>query len=197
MPGLVAPTSDEKESLIGYLNQQRYVLHVAAYGLTDEQAAAAPTISALSVGGLLKHVAAVERFWMQVAVDEVEQPGPEEAGADDYQSSFRLLACETLEQVLDDYAAAGAETDRIIRSFPDLSVGVAVPRGVPWFPADVDSWSIRWIVLHLIEETARHAGHADIVREALDGACAFPLMAAAEGWPATPWIQPWEPAAAS
>jgi hypothetical protein len=49
----------------------------------------------------------------------------------------------------------------------------------------------------LIQETAPHAGHADIVRESLDGATAFPLMAAAEGWPATPWLQPWEPPAQS
>ena len=49
----------------------------------------------------------------------------------------------------------------------------------------------------LIEETARHAGHADIIREEVDGATAFPLMAAAEGWPATPWLQPWEPAQGS
>jgi len=48
------------------------------------------------------------------------------------------------------------------------------------------------VLLHLITETARHAGHADIVREMVDGATAFPLMAAVEGWPATDWMQPWE-----
>ena len=68
-----------------------------------------------------------------------------------------------------------------------------VPQGVPWYPDDLDAWSVRWVLMHLVSETARHAGHADIVREAVDGATAFPLMAAAEGWPATPWIQPWEP----
>ncbi len=66
---------------------------------------------------------------------------------------------------------------------------------MPWFPDDIDAWTVRWVLLHLIEETARHAGHADMVREAIDGATAFPLMAAAEGWPATPWLQPWQPAA--
>jgi hypothetical protein len=49
------------------------------------------------------------------------------------------------------------------------------------------------VLLHVIEETARHAGHADIVREAIDGATAFPLLAAAEGWEPTPWLQPWAP----
>ena len=57
--------------------------------------------------------------------------------------------------------------------------------------------SVRWTVLHLIEETARHAGHADIIRESLDGASAGALMAAAEGWPETNWVTPWTPAGAS
>jgi hypothetical protein len=52
---------------------------------------------------------------------------------------------------------------------------------------------VRWVLLHLIQETARHAGHADVIRESLDGATAMPLLAAAEGWPATPWLQPWQP----
>jgi hypothetical protein len=59
---------------------------------------------------------------------------------------------------------------------------------VPWFPKGVAAWSVRWVLLHLIEETARHAGHADLLREAVDGATAYPLLAAAESWPATPWL---------
>ena len=50
---------------------------------------------------------------------------------------------------------------------------------------------MRWVVLHLIEEIGRHAGHADIVRESIDGATMYELMAAVEGWPATEWLQPW------
>jgi Protein of unknown function (DUF664) len=209
MPGLVQPADDEKETLIGYLEQQRYVLRLATFGLTDEQAAARSTVSALSVGGLVKHLTSVERFWMQVALNRVGRRASDpdassgassdasSGAADDYESGFRLLPGETLEKILDGYTAAAAATDAIIRSFPDLSAGVPVPPDVPWFPKDLESWSIRWIVLHLIEETARHAGHADIVREALDGASALPLMAAAEGWPATPWMQPWEPSEAT
>jgi hypothetical protein len=68
---------------------------------------------------------------------------------------------------------------------------------VPWFPKGVAAWSVRWVLLHLIEETARHAGHADLLREAVDGATAYPLLAAAESWPATPWLQPWQPAEAT
>jgi len=70
---------------------------------------------------------------------------------------------------------------------------VPVPKGVPWFPADVVAWSVRWVLLHVIEELARHAGHADIIREHLDGGTMHPIMAAAEHWPASPWIKPWTP----
>ena len=69
-----------------------------------------------------------------------------------------------------------------------------VPRDVPWFPQDVEAWSLRWVLLHLVQEIARHAGHADLIREAVDGATMYPLLAAVEGWPATDWIQPWSPA---
>ena len=92
------------------------------------------------------------------------------------------------------YAEVAARTTAVIAAVPDLGQAVPVPKGVPWFPDDVDAWSVRWVLLHLIQETARHAGHADIVREVLDGATAYPLMAAAEGWPKTDWMQPWEPA---
>ena len=90
------------------------------------------------------------------------------------------------------YDDVAAETERVIAGL-GLDDPVPVPQGVPWFPDDVDAWSVRWVLLHVIQETARHTGHADIVREAVDGATAFPLMAAAEGWPATPWMTPWTP----
>ena len=75
----------------------------------------------------------------------------------------------------------------------DLDHLVPVPKGVPWFPQDLDHWTLRWVLLHLIEEIARHAGHADIVRESIDGATMFALQAGAEGWPATEWLEPWTP----
>ncbi len=55
------------------------------------------------------------------------------------------------------------------------------------------AWSVRWVWFHLVEELARHAGHADIIREAVDGATMYPLVAAAEGFPATDWLTPWSP----
>ena len=71
-----------------------------------------------------------------------------------------------------------------------------MPRDAPWFPQDIEAWSVRWVYFHLIEELARHAGHADIVREHVDGATMYELMAGAEGWPETPWLVPWRPPAA-
>ena len=52
---------------------------------------------------------------------------------------------------------------------------------------------MRWVLLHVIEEIARHAGHADIVREHIDGGTMYPIMAAAEDWPDSPWMQRWKP----
>ena len=187
MPGQVAPIEEERELLLAYLAQQRLVVRIPAYGLTDEQARATPAASALSAGGLIKHLAAMERDWMDTVL---RHPHGSQEG---YESAFRLGPDETLASVLDLYDEAAASTDAVIAGIADLGQAVPVPKGVPWFPQDVEAWSVRWVLLHLIEETARHAGHADIVREALDGATAFPLMAAVEGWPATPWLQPWQP----
>lgn len=188
MPGLVPPVADERAGLLAYLDQQRHVLRVAAYGLTDEQARARPCASALTIGGLVKHVTRVERNW----IDMVEQRERPASAENDYAESFQLAPDETLAWALDRYAEGARWTEAVIAGIADLGQPVPVPKGVPWFPADVEAWSVRWVLLHLIEETARHAGHADIIRESLDGATAFPLLAAAEGWPETPWMKPWQ-----
>ena len=193
MPGNVHPVADEREGLTAYLAQQRAVLRIAAYGLTDAQARAVPTRSTLSVGGLIKHVTAVERSWVDIALQRPSVAQEDTAqGEVDYAAGFTMGPHETLQGLLADYEAAARETDEALAPL-DLARPVPVPRDVPWFPHDVDAWSVRWVLLHLIQETARHAGHADIVREHLDGATAFELMAAAEGWPATDWLKPWHP----
>ena len=190
MPGNVPPVANEREGLVGYLAQQRQVVRLSVFGLEDEQARLAPTASSLCLGGIVKHLAATERGWMDIVLERIS----DRDSRGDYEAGFRMGPDDHLQDVLDDYAEAGRETDAIVESIADLSRAVPVPCGVPWFPQDVDAWSVRWVLLHLIEETARHAGHADIVRQAIDGATAFPLMAAAENWPASPWLQRWEPA---
>jgi len=189
MPGNVPPVPDERHGLLAFLAQQRYVLRLAAHGLTDDQARAVPAASALSVGGLIKHTATTERGWIDLML---QRPGGG-GGEEDYMANFRLGPDETLAGVLELYDQVARETEDAVAGVEDLGRPVPVPKGVPWFPQDVDAWSVRWVLLHLVEETARHAGHADIIREAVDGASAMSLMAAAEGWPATPWLQPWEP----
>lgn len=190
MPGNVRPVADEREGLLAFLAQQRYVVRLATYGLSDEQAAATPSASGFSLGGLIKHLALVERNW--VAIIQQRARG----SVDEYMDNLRLQPGETLASVLASYEDAARQTDAVVAGIQDLGQPVPVPKGVPWFPQDVDAWSVRWVLLHLIQETARHAGHADIIRESLDGATAMPLMAAAEGWPAAPWLQPWQPPSA-
>ena len=189
MPDHVPPVADERTGLLAYLAQQRSVLRVTAYGLTDAQTRATPTVSPLSIGGLIKHVASAERGWIDLVL---QRQGASEGGEDDYMANFRMGPEESLQRILDRYCDVAQETERVIAGIPDLGQAVPVPQGIPWCPADVEAWSVRWVLLHLIEETARDAGHADIIREPIDEATAFPLLAAAERWPATPWLRPWE-----
>lgn len=189
MGGNVRPIVDERDGLLQYLAQQRYVIRIAAHGLTDEQARLAPTKSTLSVGGLIKHVAYIERGWIDNILQR-KRP-PEAEGAEAYLSHFDFGPADTLTEVLAFYDEVANETEEIIADF-DLDQPVPVP-DEPWFPKDIAAWSVRWVLFHLIQETARHAGHADIIREHIDGATAYPLMAAVEGWPESPWMKPWKP----
>jgi uncharacterized damage-inducible protein DinB len=188
MPGQVPPLTDERDLLLAYVAQQRDGLRHAAFGLTDEQAGLTPTTSSLSVGGLIKHVTAMERSWL----DLILQRPPAEDQEQAYGEDFRFAAGDSLADLLARFDEQAKQTEEAVADL-DLGAAVPVPRGVPWFPDDVEAWSVRWVLLHLIEEIGRHAGHADIIREALDGATMYPLLAAAEGWPATDWLTPWSP----
>jgi hypothetical protein len=190
MPGFAPPVADEREGLFAYLELQRGNVRTMAYGLTNEQARSAPSASPLSVGGLVKHLASTERGWTARCVGRER-----DSGVDDYVAGFTMGPDETLAGLLADYDAAARETDAELGA---LALDAPVPVGdAPWFPKDVDNWSVRWVLLHLIEETARHVGHMDIVRETVDGGTWYALMAAVDGAPAAPWIQPWRPAGSS
>jgi hypothetical protein len=115
---------------------------------------------------------------------------PMEEQATDYGDEFVMREDETLAQILEKFDAQNAETIRLIET-SDLSAAVPVPPGVPWFPKDVRAWSVRWVIFHMIEELARHAGQGDIIRESIDGATLYELLAGLEGWPATEWLTPW------
>ncbi len=188
MPGQVGAIANEQDGLLKYLAQARYVLKLTAYGLTDEQLRATPSASELSVGGLVKHCAATEEGWLSQVRGE-----PQELDYAAYATNFRLVDGETIEDVLARYDAVAARTEKTITELGDLDHQIEIDHSVPWNSKDMTHWTVRWVLLHLIQETARHTGHADIIRETLDGATAYPLMAAAEGWPETDWLKPWQP----
>src|SRR6516164_5664079 len=178
MPAIVRPVGDERDGLLTFLDHERHVLLIAAYGLTDEQAQLRPTVSDLSIQSLLEHMASTERTWASM-VQGVTRPPDDERS-------------KTLGTVIADYRDAIAATDAVIESVDNLDQAVPLPEGTRWAPPDT-VWSVRWVLLHLIHETARHAGHADILRESIDGATALPLMAAVEGWSPRRTIAPWVP----
>ena len=187
MPGQVGPVNNEQEGLLGYLAQMRYVVRLTAYGLTDEQLRATPSASRLSVGGIIKHCASTEENWLATIRRE-----PQSTDFERYAADFKLADGETIEDVFARYDRVAEQTEKTVVELGDLDHQIEIDHSVPWNRKDLTHWNLRWILLHLIQETARHTGHADIIRESVDGATAYPLMAAAEGWPATPWLQPWK-----
>ncbi|GGW55156.1 hypothetical protein GCM10010503_35220 [Streptomyces lucensis JCM 4490] len=191
MPGFAPPVADERTALTAYLAHQRRALRVTAHGLTEEQARTAASASELSIGGLIKHAARCENFWTDLILQQ--RRGPQRTADESDADEFRLAPHESLADVLAAYAEAAERTDAVIAGIADLGQAVPVPRGLPWFPEEVGEWSVRWVLLHLIEETARHGGHADVIRESIDGATLYPLLAAAEAWP-DPWFEAWAPA---
>lgn len=192
MPGNVPPVADERDGLMKYLEQQRAGVRYAAYGLTEEQIRLKPARSEICIGGLLKHVTACERSWVDTMLQRRKDQSMEEAAAQ-WGLDWQVTDDDTLASLLADYEACARETEQAVAGIDDLSQPVPVPQDAPWFPQDVEAWSVRWVLLHLIEEVARHAGHGDIIRESIDGATMYELMAAAEGWPETPWLKPWRP----
>ena len=151
------PVADERDGLLTFLAQQRDALRAAVLGLTDAQARLTPTASTLSLGGLVKHCARTERRWVVAGI--AGQPLPGLWPPEDWPADFRLEPSETLAGVLGYYAETAERTEQI--------VAAAADPGVP--SASDERVSVRWVLLHLIKETARHAGHADIIRESLDG----------------------------
>jgi Protein of unknown function (DUF664) len=159
----------ERADLLETLAVHRYFLCRTLQGLSDEQARQRTTASELTLGGLVKHVAATEAGWARFIVKgpEAMAAPADAAGVDAWQDGFRLLPGETLAGVLADYAEVARRTDELVRTLPDLDVSHPLPEA-PWFEPGATR-SARRVFLHIIAETAQHAGHADILRESLDG----------------------------
>ncbi|MET9909533.1 DinB family protein [Streptomyces sp. NPDC006476] len=167
---------DERGALLAFIEEQRGGIRRALLGLTEEQAASKPSASDLSLSGLLKHVAEVEQSWIARAKQEPPAIRRDESN---WHETFQLVGDETVESQLAHWEKVAAETEAYVRSVPSLDDTFPLPND-PWFPPE-GRVSVRWLCLHLIRETARHAGHADIIRESLDGATAFELVAKEQG----------------
>ena len=196
MPALAAPVIDERDALREFVSYHQSAYFAVAYGLTDEQARSTPSASTLSIGGLIKHGTGVQRTWMQRVAAAPSPParagrpfGERRAA---FADEFVMRDDETLRQLLDAFAAQNAETLHELEH-ADLDTPVPVPTDAPWFPAEVKQWSVRWVFHHLINELARHSGHADIIRESIDAATMYELVAGLEDWPETDWLKPWRP----
>ncbi|WP_156756734.1 DinB family protein [Actinokineospora pegani] len=156
----------ERGDLLQTLRQHRGFLRFTAKGLTDEQARARTTVSELTVGGLIKHVSNCEAGWALFMVGGAELMATGLPSEQEWAEDFRMTEDETLEGLLAGYEAVAAKTDELIATL-DLDAAFPLPEA-PWFESGV-SWSVRRVVLHILAETTQHAGHADVVREAIDG----------------------------
>ncbi|MFD5982947.1 DinB family protein [Streptomyces cyaneofuscatus] len=175
----------ERADLLAELADARAALIRTAQGLGDEQIAERPTVSALCLGGLIKHVTSTEEGWLNFVVEGPSAMAfdlPEGVTWEDFatgtahtypqwaidrQNDFQVLPGETLAGILARYEEVAARTEKIVADLPDLSVTHPLP-DVPWNePGAVRS--ARRVLIHVIAETTQHAGHADILREAIDG----------------------------
>jgi uncharacterized damage-inducible protein DinB len=195
MPALASPVTDERSALREYLAFHQSAFFAVAYGLTDEQARSCPTVSALSIGGLVKHATGVQRTWMARVAAAPDAPPRETRPfgeiAKDFADQHVMRPAETLDGLLSALQAENAKSLHLVDT-ADLDEQVPVPHDIPWFPKNLDAWSVRWVILHVINELARHSGHADIIRESIDGATMYELLAGLEGWAIDGWVQPWK-----
>jgi hypothetical protein len=161
--------STEHEDFLQALAKHRELFLQTVAGITDEQAVSQTTVSELCLGGLIKHVAFVESGWVDFILDgPIAAMGTDEASYAAHANSFRLLDGETLAGVINQYEEVAARTAKVVESLPDLGVSQPLPEA-PWFEPGA-RWSARRVLTHIVAETAQHAGHADIIREAIDGA---------------------------
>lgn len=169
------PQNGERQDLLAMVADQRTNFLYTVTGLTDEQARARSTVSELTLGGLVKHLAEAQRNWLSV-IDGTAAPKVDWSDLDP--DGHRMTDDETLAAHLDAFRAAAEAFDRAVREEPDLDRAVTLPQ-YPWSPPEPLVWTVRHILLHIFREIAHHSGHADIVRETLDGASTTERMARA------------------
>lgn len=150
--------ADERASLAAFLDHYRAIMKAKVAGLSDADARRSFVPTGTSIGGLLKHLRWAEQSWFcrgvaGIPVDRLPARPPHEV-------EFRMTDGETVAGLIADYDAQCAMS-REIAAAHEMTHTFAHRRG--------GEVSLRWVYLHMIEETARHAGHADILREQIDG----------------------------
>ncbi|MFI0990690.1 DinB family protein [Streptomyces exfoliatus] len=148
--------SDEKSTLLAFLNYVREAVAAKARGLDDGKGRTPGVASGTSVLGLVKHLTAAEVYWFSWAYEGADIEHPD--------LGMALSEEDTADGLLAAYRGAVERSNEIIERCDDLSLPCARAAG----RAAVVR-SMRWVLVHMIEETARHAGHADILREQADG----------------------------
>lgn len=157
----------ERTDLLDTLTKHRALFLHTASGLTDDQARTRSTISELTVGGLIKHVTRMEKRWANFMEQGVSAFGTfDENTYAEFQASFVMGPDDSLAELIADYEEVAARTDKLVGEL-DLDADSTLPV-TPWWPEGT-RWSVRRAVVHVVAETAQHAGHADIIREAIDG----------------------------
>jgi Protein of unknown function (DUF664) len=169
MANLVPPVTDERGGLLAFLTQARDNLRRTVHGPTDEQARTRSTASDLSLLALLRHASRTERRWIVAGM--AGRPLPGLWPITDWDTEFVLTDEDTISRWLEHYSETAAITESIVAEIEDLNQ--------PCVSEQAQHWSARWVLLHVLQETAQHAGHADIIRESLDGAKASDLMSGA------------------
>jgi hypothetical protein len=161
-------SDSERADLLDALAEHRGLLTQTVRGITDEQAAERTTVSELCLGGLIKHLTRMEERWVGFIRSGPEAMAMTPESFEAHAASFRMEPGETLASIVTRYEEACRRTDELVTALPSLDASQPLPEA-PWFPPGT-TWSARRVLVHILAETAQHAGHADIIREALDGA---------------------------
>ncbi|MFE9582752.1 DUF664 domain-containing protein [Nocardia sp. NPDC006044] len=155
----------EREDLISILADQRDLFRITVRGIDEEQARRRTTASELTLGGLLHHLISCERHWTTVLVERDETAALDPAQFD---GEYVMAEGETVAGLLAEWDEVAAATAELIRTVDSLDTSVPTPTA-PWSPERI-WWTVRYTLLHILREIAHHSGHADIIREELDGA---------------------------
>jgi len=159
----------ERREFIAALAKHRGLLVRTVRGMSEEQARLRPTASALCLGGLIKHVTTMEAGWANFITEGTSAMGGATATATArFSATFEMMDDETVAVLLERYRERARASEELVMALPSLAISHPLP-DAPWFEQGA-SWSARRVLLHVIGETAQHAGHADIIRETIDGA---------------------------